>query len=213
MKKLLFAATAAFSLVCANAQEVKFGAKAGLNLANISGVEEGFDTKMLASFNIGGFAEIKVSDKFFVQPELLYSVQGYKTDFSESFSFGGTTTSFNTKSTSKLNYLNIPVLAKYYFIDKLSLVAGPQFGFLLGVKNSFESTSTFAGVTNSTSGSDTDKDGLATFDLGFNFGAGYDITENIGVEARYNLGLTKINEKGDGSIKNSVIQVGVNYKF
>ncbi|RZJ55928.1 MAG: PorT family protein, partial [Flavobacterium sp.] len=34
-----------------------------------------------------------------------------------------------------LSYLNVPIMAKYYVIEKLSLEAGPQIGFLLSAKN------------------------------------------------------------------------------
>jgi len=35
----------------------------------------------------------------------------------------------------KLNYLNIPVLAKYYITDAFSVEAGPQIGLLLSAKS------------------------------------------------------------------------------
>lgn len=58
------------------AQDIKFGAKAGLNLANMSGDVE--DNSMKLAFHLGGMAEIKISEQFAVQPELLYSAQGAK---------------------------------------------------------------------------------------------------------------------------------------
>ena len=76
MKKILLTAAAVFALSYANAQDVKFGAKAGLNLSNFTGDVENTSTKV--GFQVGGFAEIKISEKFAVQPELLYSLQGTK---------------------------------------------------------------------------------------------------------------------------------------
>ncbi|WAC02882.1 hypothetical protein N7U66_04435 [Lacinutrix neustonica] len=67
MKKLLFtAAIVALGFTTVNAQEVKFGAKAGVNLATIGGDAE--DVDGLTSFHVGGVAEIMVSEKFSVQP-------------------------------------------------------------------------------------------------------------------------------------------------
>jgi hypothetical protein len=113
MKKVFLTAVAVFGFAFANAQEVKYGAKAGLNLSNFAGDLEGASTK--AGFQIGGYAEIKISDKFAVQPELLFSAQGAKSKIS----YTQLGISFTEKSTEKLNYLNIPVMAKYYATEKL----------------------------------------------------------------------------------------------
>lgn len=119
MKKIvLVTVIAVFGLVKVNAQEIKFGAKAGINLASISGDNtENIDA--VTSFNFGLVAEIPISEKFSFQPELMYSGQGY---------------SFND-NTIALSYLNIPLMGKYYLTKGLSLEAGPQVGFLLSAKN------------------------------------------------------------------------------
>lgn len=76
MKKLLLsAAMAVFMLSNVNAQEVKFGVKAGVNFASLGGDDaSGFDG--LTSFHVGALAEIGISEKFAIQPELVYSLQG-----------------------------------------------------------------------------------------------------------------------------------------
>jgi len=94
MKKLFIAAIAVLAFGSANAQETKFGVKAGLNFSNFTGDVE--NNSMKVGFHVGGLVNIKVSDKFSVQPELLYSGQGAKFD-------GGVTVS--------ADYLNIPVMA------------------------------------------------------------------------------------------------------
>src|SRR5690606_6511134 len=122
---LLFVTMAAFT---SNAQEIKFGAKAGLNISNQTGDIE--NTKSLIGFHIGGFAEIKFTEKFAFQPELLYSLQGAKYDFSEE--------DFTEESTLKLNYLNIPLMFKYYATESLFVEAGPQIGLLLSAKEDYK---------------------------------------------------------------------------
>jgi opacity protein-like surface antigen len=187
MKKIILSAVAVFAFGFANAQEVKFGAKAALNVATLTGDVE--DASSLVGFQVGGFAEIKISDKFSVQPELLYSAQGASFD-------GGDT---------KLNYLNIPVMAKFYVADAFSLEAGPQVGFLLSAKSDGEDI----------------KDFYSSTDFGINLGAGYDFTENLSVGLRYNFGLSNVTDFGDLedfigediSIKNNVFSVSVGYKF
>lgn len=75
------------------------------------------DASLLIGFHVGGFAEIKLSDKFVFQPELLYSSQGDKE--SASFSEDGFTENFDT--TNKISYLNIPLMAKYYVASNNSV--------------------------------------------------------------------------------------------
>jgi opacity protein-like surface antigen len=183
MKKLLVSAIL-LATGFVNAQDVKFGVKLGLNIANISGDIE--DNKSLFGANLGGFAEIKLSDKLAFQPELLFSMQGSKYE----------------DIATKLNYINIPLLAKYNLNEKFSVLAGPQIGFLMSAK-----------LKDSTKSVDI-KEGFNTTDFGLNVGAGYNVTENILVDARYNFGLSNILKDADGfSQKNSVFQLSIGYKF
>jgi hypothetical protein len=99
-----------------NAQgNINFGAKAGLNLATLTGDVQGEETK--TGFHIGGMAEISLNDKFSVQPELLFSTQGTDSEFGD--------------DGINLSYINLPVMAKYYVTEGLSIEAGPQIGFLV----------------------------------------------------------------------------------
>ena len=190
MKKMILSAIAIFTIGFANAQEVKFGAKAGLNLANISG--GGTDTNVRTSFYVGGLAEFGISDKFFIQPELVYSSQGF-------------INKSNTDFSVQLDYLNLPIMAKYMVAEGFSLQAGPQIGFLLSAKNK------------TPEGSSDIKENLSKVDFSLGLGVGYDINENFNIGFRYNLGLSKINKEsapsGSSDIKNSVFQIGVGYTF
>ncbi len=140
------------------------------------------DTKMKIGFMVGGFANYAVNDQLSVQPELMFSQAGCKYDA------GGDTYKID------LNYIVLPVMVKYSF-GAINLQAGPQFGYLLSAKDD---------------GTDI-KDGMKSIDLGLNIGAGYQM-DKIGIEARYNLGLSNIND-GTGEIKTNGIQVLVSYKF
>ena len=73
-KKVLLTAVAIFAFGFANAQEVKFGVKAGLNMSTVQGGY--YSGAVKPGFHIGGLAEIKLNDKFAIQPELLYSLKG-----------------------------------------------------------------------------------------------------------------------------------------
>ncbi|MDN3673531.1 porin family protein [Flavobacterium branchiarum] len=102
-------------------------------------------------------------------------------------------------NTIALSYLNIPLMGKYYLTKGLSVEAGPQLGFLFSAKN--ESVNV--------------KDSFKTFDFGVNFGLGYKLDNGLNFGARYNLGLTNINNVDNSSSKNKngVFQLSVGYFF
>ena len=200
MKKIILTVAAVCAFGFANAQETKFGVKGGINLSNYSGDSDDYEGKV--GFNVGGFAEIKISDKFAIQPELLFSTQGAK--FSESGP------DFTVTYKENLSYLNIPVMAKYYVADKFSIEAGPQIGFLVAAKGKGEGN--FTG-TNFSESEDIKSD-FNTVDFGVNFGLGFDFTEKVSLGFRYNLGLSNvIKDSSDFKDANSVLSLSIGYKF
>mgnify|MGYP003671343855 CR=1 FL=1 len=221
MKKLVLSAAVALMAITANAQDattstdITFGAKAGVNLATLSGDIEDNSSKI--GFHVGGYAEFMVSDKFSVQPELVFSQQGTKEDYSESASFGGDSYSYEEETKIKANYLNLPVLAKFYVADGFSLEAGPQVGFLLSadLESEFTETETIGGVTTTESGSfEADaKDAYKGIDFGLAVGAGYKLDGGLNFALRYNLGLSSVSEDDEFDVFNNVLQFSVGYSF
>ncbi|MDQ6472243.1 porin family protein [Flavobacterium sp. LHD-80] len=200
MKKIILAAIAVMTFGFANAQSVKFGIKGGVNLSTFTGDVEDASSKV--GFQVGGFAEFKFSDKFAIQPELLYSLQGAKFDEKGD--------SYTYKENIHASYLNIPVMARYYVVNKLSIEAGPQIGFLLSAKDKWESLENGEKYT----GKENIKDSFKSVDFGLNIGAGYDFTENVSAGIRYNFGLSNISDFEDaGKIHNNVISLNLGYKF
>lgn len=194
MKKLiLLLAVSMISLPLMQAQEFfKMGAKAGVNFANLVGDSE--DAKMRTSYHLGIVAEIPISEKFSFGPEVLYSSQGAK------FTEDGIEGSF------KLDYVQVPLMLKYYAGPGFSLEAGPQIGFLASSEVEAEGVSV-----------DTE-DYFSSTDFGVNFGLGYKFVNGLFLQGRYNLGLSNIwdsneFESDDSKIKNSVIQFSVGYMF
>lgn len=189
----------------ANAQqEVKFGPKAGVNFANLSNVSK---AKMLPGFYIGVVAEIKLTAKFSFQPELVYSSQGAKNEYSET-KMGIT---YKHHNHDKLDYINIPLLAKYYIMNGFSVELGPQFGFLIKA----ESKDEISGNNTITEETRDFKNEVNSFDFGIGAGLSYDLPSGLFINARYNFGVTKVGKSGEyyKDATNAVIQAGVGYKF
>ena len=211
MKKVLFILAIAIAATgSVNAQDVKIGAKVGLNLASITGDGDvyGEDSDTKIGFNQGLFAEISLSDKFIFQPELLFSTQGnvYKQGSFDDL----------IKITIELDYLNIPLLIKYAVSDKFALEFGPQLGFLLSANTDVEGIL----FDNETISVRQDvKDSFKSIDLGLNFGISIDVSEKVMIGARYNLGLSNISDEEDIGIeedinvKNSLFSLSVGYRF
>jgi opacity protein-like surface antigen len=200
MKKIILSAIAVMTFAFTNAQEIKFGVKGGINLATLTGDVDDISSKV--GFHVGGFAEFKLSEKFAIQPELLFSTQGAK--FKESGD------DFSSEDKLNLSYINLPVMVKFYVVPKFSVEAGPQIGFLVSAKEKYEVKTD----GEKTSSSEDAKDYYKSIDFGVNFGAGYDFTKNISAGLRYNLGLSNIAKYGDDSkVKNSVFSLSVGYKF
>jgi hypothetical protein len=193
MKKAFILLIALCSVLAVNAQKtkreegIKLGIKGGLNVANVMGDVK--DVGIRTSINIGLLAEIIVNDKFSIQPELLYSGQG-ASDTSES---GGRT---------KLDYVLLPVLAKFPIATGLSIEAGPQLGFLVSAK--YKDNDVNATV----------KDSYKTIDFALDAGLEYELKSGVIFQGRYNLGLTNINNLDNNArVSNAVIQVSIGYLF
>ncbi len=206
MKKLLvFAVLAAFSsVVTAQEEKIRFGAKAGVNFTTIVG-DGTDDVDGRTGFHIGAVVEIPIAEKFAFQPELVYSSQGFGLNIITFDDFLG---AIPIESTTKLDYINVPLMAKYYVAQGFSLQAGPQVGFLVSSKAEADAIGLSTEI-------DID-DLIKTIDFGLNFGAGYQLDMGLFFDARYNLGLSNINDGfGSDLVKNqnAVLQLSVGYKF
>lgn len=181
---------------------VRFGVKAGINIANVTIKPEDDESSLgsLVGINGGFFATIPVSAGFAIQPELTYSGLGAKTKTSALGGEGGGTE--NAKL--MLNYLTLPVLAKYTFEDAgFAAYLGPQIGYLLSAKGKY--------------GGETEdiKEEVKSTDISGIIGVGYFLPMGVGLSARYQLGLSNIakDTEGEGSLKNKALTFTLGYRF
>jgi len=183
-----------------------FGIKAGVNVSSIS--DDGYDdTKSKVGFSGGLFLNAPLSEQFSIQPEVMYSQLGAKTDYT----FAGTTFA----NELKLDYITVPVMFQFRATPAFYIEAGPEFGFLVSAKNKTTVSN------NNGSGSDVDeldKDAFNSFNMGAALGLGFDITPNFGVNARYIAGFSVVTKpESDPSTnaknRNNNFQAGVYFKF
>jgi len=179
------------------AQGLGYGVKAGLNLANLTG-DDVEDSKIKLGAAIGGFAIIPLGDKLSVRPEVLFTQKGAKYKESED--------GVDYTGKSKMNWLDIPILAVYQVADAISAFVGPYFDLYLGGERTFK----IEGDGVSFEGDEKiEGDDINSLGFGLIFGGAYGVAENIDVEARIALGLTSLHE--EETVKNFGIQVNANY--
>ncbi|MXN89677.1 outer membrane beta-barrel protein [Flavobacterium sp. Sd200] len=181
-----------------------FGVKGGVNFATVNGDFDSPDSR--TSFHAGVFGEFPVAEIFSLQVEALYSGQGFEYTTPEFLGVGG------DKVEYQLDYINVPVLAKFYILEGLSVEAGPQFSFL--VNEEIDSR------PNDDAG-DTDTDEAKTFEFGVAGGITFQTPMGLFATARYTQGLTDVlkerrgidGENINNSINNGVFQIGIGFKF
>jgi hypothetical protein len=173
----------------ASAQNFNLGVKGGLNIYEIYN-DNNVDYNTKPGLHLGLLGHIHLTDRFALQPELMYSGQGSQ------FMVGTVENKLN------LHYLNVPLLIQFMFDNGFRLQAGPQLGFLVGANSRVNDVSTDI------------RNNYRTLDLGVGLGAGYvHPPTGFGVDARYNIGLGNINSGGTVNSTNRGIQVGLFYLF
>jgi len=202
-----------FSTVSAQQQQTsqetalatKFGIKGGLNLTNLSS-DNFTDNHLKPGFNVGIFSKIPITPGFSIQPELLYSLKGSKTD-SNNFVEGTGQYRFN------LGYVELPVLAVVNLAKNFSLQVGGYGAYLTNANvKDVKNNGTIQSIT------DLNANDFNRWDFGLAGGLAFDI-ENFTLGARYNYGLTEIGKSGNltgaalGSAKNNGLSIYIGFGF
>ncbi len=185
-------------------QRWSFGPRAGLNLSNFRGDVQ--NTKLLPGFYAGLGAMYSDDSRFGFSVDALYSQRGARFDVPAS--------QFNVpiKADIRVNYIEVPVLARYFLTDggsfRPNIFVGPSVALRTGAK-----TTNKSGSNSTTTDS---KEFYRPAELGLS--AGFQLNFRAGdrqrltVDARYTLGLTDITEDAT-EVRNSTISVGLGYSF
>ena len=190
MKKILLMAVVMLASVASYAQQAvgtfTLQPKIGMNVASLTKCD-GCDPRI--GLAAGVEAEYQATDIFSVSAGLIYSMQGNKAKEE------------GVTLTTKLDYINIPILANVYVTKGLAVKLGVQPAFNVSDKQKL------SGGKASVEAEDV---GAESFDFSIPVGLSYEYS-NVVFDARYNFGVTNIAEGGDA--KNSVFQFTLGYKF
>jgi len=212
-----------FGVLLATTASAQISFKAGVNIATIA--EEGMDVtrndidnKSVLGAILGITAEIPVADVFYIQPELLFSQSGGSNSYTVGTAY--------TKSTYKINYLELPVLAKLKFGNKdesgvgIHVAAGPWLGYALkGHSNTKTTVGEMVIFEQDRDYSFDDQDNAERVNYGLIAAAGISFGHMV-LDLRYNFGLNNLLDKdaNNGNDSKPVLQtrgvaLTVGYRF
>jgi len=211
MKKLLIVVLAlctGASIVNAQdaaSQKIRFGIKAGGNLTTLGKLNflgEDYDYKYKPGLTAGVFAEIPLGNQFSFIPEINYSEKGGK--------INETVEDVKVEFDQRASYIDVPVTFAYSVSPGFKIFAGPQVSFFLSQTSKIYFNDEQQGEDN------TDDSEIAKTLAGGLIGLGYDITNNLNINARYMRDFQKASSSdSDATDKaiNSGFSLSLGYKF
>jgi hypothetical protein len=184
------------------------GLRVGVNLANVSADPDfEIDTESIIGLIFAVPVEIGIGESFAIQPEVMFVQKGFKIEQN--------LLGFNFESQMIVNQLDIPILAKFKFVNTESFqayaAAGPVFGYALSGKQKIEALG-----QSEEEDVDFDEIGYNRFETLVSVGAGAGIPIGPGVivlDLRYLFGLSDLDDTEDVKVKNNGFQGGIGFMF
>ena len=192
MKKALVLIAAAIVCMSACAQ-VQFGAKVGVDATHFWGKDTEHGMKI--GYQFGALMEYKFNPHFAIAPEVVFASQGGKFKIYEA-------ENKKADNTFTTNYINVPVMFKWYATPNFSIDLGPQVGFNVYSKYKVGDLD-----------AEDIKDMTKSVDFGVGLGGTYNLTDNALIQARYTMGLTDAFKGELNEAKNGNIQLAFGMKF
>ncbi|MEQ9443746.1 MAG: porin family protein [Cyclobacteriaceae bacterium] len=182
MKKFTFILLLNLGICSCLMAQVSVGLKAGGALANHVykgiGLTSGGNGDNLKLTYLGGlFVSVPISEKFIIQPEILYSDKGYRAGWT---SLSGASTTYNRHN---FHYISVPIMLQYRLLDKLTVELGPEIGYLLSASQNIEHM-----------GSSPSDFPYKDLDIALNIGVGYSLSDRWNLNLRYNMGISDVSE-------------------
>ena len=194
MKKSILLILITLLTIELNAQSLiptKYGIKAGLNIANIISTPTDEVKNITSSSKIGitgGFyMEIALNDKWYINPELVYSQKGTSFNYDYTHDWNPNERwEYSTTNDLSLAYLELNPMISYKTNNKFSLNIGPSVAFLISHNYIYEQLP---------KNQHTLSDGEfyeESLDVGLNFGVSYYINEDLLIDSKLCVGNINI---------------------
>ena len=219
MKKFFMIAAMAVATLTANAQyragTWSIQPKVGVTITSVTNLNNNIgpiigagraESQTYVGATIGGEVEYQIDKQFSVAAGIGYIMQGKQWD--DYVNATGKAKDLKLE----LGYVNVPIVLNYQIFKGFAVKAGMQFAFLTNAK--MKATEETTGRTESYS--EDVKSQMSSFDFSIPVGASYEFSNHIIIDARYNIGVTKVNKEsvaGYSDCHNSVLLATVGYKF
>jgi hypothetical protein len=213
MKKILLTTTLICSIIISAYGQLQIGLQAGFNYTTFGGPdvktwgEMDVNPTWKPGFHLGGLITYDEFLPIVLEAGLYYSMKGCKYK-GEMYDYeGGTGMTYNLVRIKDLKYIDLPLLARYYINENLSVFAGPEFAFLLSAK-----------VRDKPEGGETEVIDVMDEYKGFDFlvalGLAYMLNNGLQIQLQYDHGLSNISDYGNGgesyyTIKNRVLKLSL----
>lgn len=216
----------------ANAQHIKLGPEAGLNLFSMSSRFDGDheSNRLIPGLKLGGVIDFGITRHFSIQPGLYFSMKGFSQKTSDRTTVGNTTTTVTDKYRMGLGYIEMPVNFLYksrmHHSGQFFAGGGPYLAALVGGKIKTDHTRTISNdngsnVTHSSDsysvniGDNAQSDDVRGADAGINMNAGYEFRNGLFLRGNLGVGLANIMPEGDSdySMHNVGMSFTVGYFF
>jgi hypothetical protein len=177
---------------------VKVGITGGLNIANtVSSDYSNYSTGTIAGFNAGLYLDVPLIYPLSFEPEVLYSQKGYSANDPDGH------------YTSRQNFIDVPLLAKFHLAPGFNFLIGPQLSFLTSTTNTYSTGFDTGSIDHyNYSGANTFLDGV--------IGVSFDLNRSVELRARYTIDFNATDPYGNTYVpeyRNQVWQVGLGINF
>jgi hypothetical protein len=172
-----------------SAQEIAFGAKAGLNISSWNTNAD--DTGARLAYHLGVVGQYPLNEGLSANAELLFSSQGVKS------------TDNQNPGRSVFNYIGVPLFVGYEITPDISVHGGIQPSFLLSAKTIYTDINRDVDI----------KDEFSGLDFALIFGGEYMVQEQVFAGLRFAFGMNDIAESAFGEAKSIVVQLFGKYMF
>jgi hypothetical protein len=174
--------------------QITYGAKAGVNFANVSFAGDDVPSSSRIGLLAGAFATVPLTGWLSVQPEAIYTVKGASIDI------------FDIESDYIVDYLEVPVLARVPIQRRVYLAVGPSIAFRIRARN----RTSFGGSTEEVNIADD----VESLDIGVVGAAGLEMGRWV-FDGRYTHGFsdTDADTSDNVKIRNRVFSVSAGFRF
>jgi hypothetical protein len=172
--------------------KVKVGLTGSLNLANTVDAYNSYNsTSTIAAWSAGLYFDVPIVYPLSFEPEVMYSQKGFAATLTD-----------GTQFTSRANFIDVPLLAKFHVVPGFNFLIGPQLSFPLSTTNTYSDGTTdhYVYGTNGTL-----VDGV--------IGVSFDINRSVELRARYTLDLSSNYDSDNQDYRNQVWQIGLGFTF